>query len=61
MDRDPTKAVSRQEWLPRLKAVGEAGVTAGWKKDIALTITAATKAVACEITVTASADHRHAH
>ena len=56
MDRDPSKDVSGTEWLPRLKTVGDTAIGAGWKKNVALTITAASKAVECEITVTADTD-----
>ena len=56
VDRDPSKDVSGTEWLPRLKTVGDTAIGAGLKKNVALTITAASKAAECEITVTANTD-----
>jgi hypothetical protein len=51
LDRDPTKAASGTEWLPRLETVGDAGLGKGWKKTAAFTITAATKATTCVVTI----------
>ena len=51
VDRDPTAAASGVEQLPRLETVGDAGLGKGWKKTAAFTITAATKAATCVVTI----------
>ena len=53
VDRDPAKAASGSEQLPRLNTVGDAPVGSGWHQPSGgHHITAATKAAECEITVT---------